>query len=527
MNHSVMRSVGIVSLLLITMNSLAYPITDGVAKKTLNAGDYWKHKDRDVFITLEADGNVACYRGTSPGDIQSKVWETKTSYPGDEVCLEVTRNKGLVLDYIDNRNEKATLWSSGKASLPGKQFLTFDEEDYPAVWTGTVDEPLVEIWSASGAPKLLPGYVFPLKKVGRAVDNMNRIRGTYSGLEGWKERKAMIKKGILMGLGLLERAPGKIPLHPQYSSDQRNFDGYTVQEVALRSAELDGHYFYVTGSLYRPTFYEGKNLPGIISGHGHGGRTMGERQRRCQGFARMGAVVFAVDMVGYQDSRDMGWKHVCPEVMRLVTWNNMRVLDFFETLDYVDMNRVGITGCSGGGSASFYLTALDDRVDLSIPVCQVSAQFNGGCPCESGAPIHHTRDYFTVNAEIAALCAPRPMLVVTDGKDWTQHMPEVGYPCIAEVYALYGAADKVENAHFGAQGHDYGPSKYRAAYTFFAKHFGMDLGGVQNPDGSWDDESWFEDESKGRLKFFNGKFPADAVAANTLLPRSDAGMSGN
>ena len=186
----------------------------------------------------------------------------------------------------------------------------------------------------------------------------------------------------------------------------------------------------------------------------------------------MGAVVFAYDMIGMGDSKQCD--HKLSKAFKFQLLNSVRALDFLSSLPEIDTNRLAITGESGGGTQTFMLTAVDPRIDVAVPVVMVSAHFFGGCICESGMPVHKRPDHQTNNAEIAALAAPRPLLLISDGADWTALNPELEYPFIRRIYTFYHAEDRIKNDHFAEEKHDYGPNKRLAAYHFLAKFLGLD-----------------------------------------------------
>ena len=347
----------------------------------------------------------------------------------------------------------------------------------------------------------------------QAVQQLKDFADSYSNLEQWKQRADNIRQGILRGAGLAPM-PKKTPLNPIIHS-KRRFKGYTVENVAFES--LPG--FFATGNLYRPA--EGKGpYPLILCTHGHfpepngGGRLRDDMQIRCATLARAGAIVLSIDMIGYGDSKNIGFKHRVPDSLTMQLYNCIRAIDFLTSLKNADQNRIAVTGASGGGTQTILLAALDDRVTVSVPVVMVAAHFFGGCVCESGMPIHLSDTHQTNNAEIAALAAPRPQLLVSDGKDWTKNTPNVELPYIRNVYNLYGAGKLVENVHLPNEGHDYGPSKRQAAYKFLAQHLNLSFKKITKPDGSID-ESNIIIEKPEAMYAFNSEHPLPANAVKT------------
>lgn len=350
-----------------------------------------------------------------------------------------------------------------------------------------------------------------------AKKQLARFAQSYSNLAEWKTRAKRIRKGILRGAELLPM-PEKCPLNPIIHS-RREYDSYTVENAAFES--LPG--VFVTGSLYRPR--EGKGpFPGILCPHGHWsdpnnyGRFRPDMQKRCAVLARMGAVVLSYDMVGWGDWKNAGWEHNRPKVLKLQLWNSIRAIDFLTSLKNIDPGRIAVTGASGGGTQSFLITAIDDRIAVSVPVVMVSAHFFGGCNCESGMPIHRSAAHETNNAEIAALAAPRPQLLISCGNDWTKNMPDVEYPYIRNVYRIYGAEDRVENLHLPDEGHDYGRSKRLGAYKFLAKHLGLSLDNVTAADACID-ESFVVIEKQGDMLVFGPEHPRPAHAVSPDAPK--------
>lgn len=322
-------------------------------------------------------------------------------------------------------------------------------------------------------------FDYPRRTPDVGQERLNYLRNLYDTKEEWESRKADLKSCMIDAL-MLNSSP-KLEKPEVIISDKRKHQGYTVENIALEI--LPG--IYATGSVYKPFPLKKKNAV-VLSPNGHfgDGRYRESEQIRCANLAKMGAIVVSYDLFGWGESalQFPSEYHRTSMAQTIQVLNGKKLLDYLLNLPEADPKRVGITGGSGGGSHTLFLTAIDDRISVSVPVVMVSSYFSGGCPCESGQPIHLCGNG-TNNAEISAMAAPRPQLIISDGQDWTQHVPELEYPFIKEVYSLYHAEERVENAHFQDEGHDYKKSKRLAMYPFMAEYLDLDLSKIRNSKG--------------------------------------------
>lgn len=324
----------------------------------------------------------------------------------------------------------------------------------------------------------------------------------------WNARSEQLKHRLATVLGLWPE-PAKTPLKPVVHG-RKDMGDYSVAKVYFES--VPG--FYVTGNLYLPSKIEGK-VPAIISPHGHwnegrfyqndrvafeiasgaerflsGGRS--PMQSRSVQLARMGCIVFHYDMIGYADAKQISyevahrfskqrehlktgdkWGYFSPKaeghyqsIMGMQTWNSIRALDFLCSMPEVDQTRLGVTGASGGGTQTFLLAALDDRIDLSIPVVMVSTRMQGGCTCENATGLR----IGTGNVEIASLFAPGPQGVIS-ANDWTVDFITKGFPEMKKLYELTGKPGNIELASLTHFGHNYNYVSRSRMYEWVNKHF--------------------------------------------------------
>lgn len=313
-------------------------------------------------------------------------------------------------------------------------------------------------------------YEYPRRQAEDGMKLVPYLSSLYADKAAWEARKDTLRKEVRARLGIDKLLAVCSKEAPEYGKI-RKFDGYTVQNFRLKTA--NGH--TVCGSIYAP---KGKGKHPLIicpNGHFSNGRYGTVQQQRLATLARMGAICVDYDLWGWGESADeVGSKaHQTPEAHVMQALNGIRILDWMIQRKDVDKTRVGVNGGSGGGTQSVLLSVLDDRYTACCPVVSVSSWFDGGCPCESGMPIQLAGGG-TCNAELAAMFAPKPMMLVSDGGDWTSTTPELEYPYIKRIYGFYGAADKVMNVHLPKERHDFGPNKRNAVYKFFIETFKLD-----------------------------------------------------
>lgn len=332
-------------------------------------------------------------------------------------------------------------------------------------------------------------YEYPRRQPEDGQKMINWLTSLYSNKTEWEARRDTLRKEVRERLGIDKLLPLCSKEKPEYSKI-RKFDGYTVQNFRLKT--VNGH--TVCGSIYAPTS-KGKH-PLIICPNGHfsNGRYGKVQQLRLGTLARMGAICVDYDLWGWGESADeVGSKaHQTSEAHVMQALNGIRILDWMIQRKDVDTKRIGVNGGSGGGTQTVLLTVLDDRYTAANPVVSVSSWFDGGCPCESGMPIQLAGGG-TCNAELAAMFAPKPMMLVSDGGDWTSTTPELEYPYLQRIYGFYGATDKVSNIHLPKERHDFGDNKRNAVYKFFIDTFNLDASKL--------DESKVTIENENALRF--------------------------
>ena len=308
-------------------------------------------------------------------------------------------------------------------------------------------------------------------------------------LESWNQRRPELRRQLLYMLGL-EPMPKRTPLRAEITGTLER-PNYRIEKIVFQS--LPG--LYVTANLYIPHQRSGP-LPAVLYACGHSPHPKGAKwdyQNRAIWFASNGFAVFVLDTLefgevpglhhGIHDLNLWNWLSLGYTPIGVEVWNAMRALDYLETRTEVDKHRIGMTGISGGGSATWYTTALDDRIAAAAPVCSTFTFGSqaahwlaaGQCDC-----IYFHNTYLTDFPLVGALIAPRPLFIFSGQRD--ADFPPDGYRAvfsqIKKIYDLYRNQFREERVREldGDVGHTDAPAFLRGAREWMTKWLKKDPG---------------------------------------------------
>ena len=327
-------------------------------------------------------------------------------------------------------------------------------------------------WKQNGNVYKIKPYEYPRRHEEEGARMLNYLSAHYADRAQWEARRDTLRREVRRRLGLDDYLAACVPLKPVLGK-VRKHDGYTTQNICIELTPGE-HLF---GTIYSPAT-KGKHAL-IVCPDGHwSNRYRDDEQQRLGTLARMGAVCVDFDLYGWADSesaKEVGNSaHQTPRAHQYQAACGYVLLDYLlKNRKDIDPERVGVCGGSGGGTHTVLLSLLDERVTASAPVVHLASHFDGGCPCESGMPVQLSAGG-TCEPELAAVVAPKPLLIVSDGGDWTSSVPTLEFPYLQRIYGFYDATPQVRNVHLPKERHDFGPSKRQAVYQFFADVFGLD-----------------------------------------------------
>ena len=323
-------------------------------------------------------------------------------------------------------------------------------------------------WKQSGNLYKIKLYEYPRRHEAEGKMMLDYLSSLYNNKEQWEARRDSLRREVRQRLELdafLDSCvtiptakPSGTVERPVILSKVRKHDGYTTQNICIELTP--GQHLF--GTIYAPVKKNSRksNLspltshlsPLIVCPDGHWPyRYRKDEQQRLGTLARMGAVCVDFDLYGWGESeKEVGeaahhtsrahvYQAACGYV--LLDWMLTHRKD-------IDPKRVGVMGGSGGGTHTVLLSLLDERVTASAPVVHLASHFDGGCPCESGKPVQLSAGG-TCEPELAAVMAPKPMLIVSDDGDWTSSV-------------------------LPNERHDFKENKRQAVYDFFIDVFGLD-----------------------------------------------------
>ena len=334
-------------------------------------------------------------------------------------------------------------------------------------------------WKQSGNSYKIKLYEYPRRHEAEGKMMLDYLSGLYNNKEQWEARRDSLRREVRQRLEL-DAFLDSCTLKPLLSK-VRKHDGYTTQNICIELTP--GQHLF--GTIYAPgksqsskfKVQSSKKHALIVCPDGHWPyRYRKDEQQRLGTLARMGAVCVDFDLYGWGESE----KEVGEAAHHTSRAHVYQAACGYVLLDYmlknrkdIDPKRVGVMGGSGGGTHTVLLSLLDERVTALAPVVHLASHFDGGCPCESGKPVQLAAGG-TCEPELAAVMAPKPMLIVSDGGDWTSSVPYLEFPYLQRIYGFYDAKDKVRNVHLPNERHDFKDNKRQAVYDFFIDVFGLD-----------------------------------------------------
>jgi dienelactone hydrolase len=273
-------------------------------------------------------------------------------------------------------------------------------------------------------------------------------------------RRTEIRRRILTLIGGLPDYHG--PLNPRVTKTTVR-DGFTIEHLLFESLPE----YFVTANLYRPA--GAGRFPAILMSMGHWESGKGAGQLLSSNLARKGFIVLAYDPVG-QGERQQAYdprfgtsliggptdQHFSngaaailmgQSVARYFIHDGMRAIDYLLTRPDVDPARIGATGCSGGGTQTTYIAALDDRVKVAAPACYMNSfqtLFTGSIG-DSEQSVPGFLAAGLDQTDYVELFAPKPWLISsTEGDFFTPPGARQVYEEARGWYRLFDAEDRIQ-----------------------------------------------------------------------------------
>ena len=392
----------------------------------------------------------------------AQTYETKFARPVNDVMKDVAQRFGVKFKFdknVDTIGVKLTYADFRVRPYSLEQTLDNICKHFDWNW-----------WKQSDKLYKIKLYEYPRRHEDEGRQMLNYLSSLYNNKVEWEQRRDSLRREVRQRLEL-DAFLDSCVLGKALLSKIRKHDGYTTQNICIELTPRQ-HLF---GTIYAST-KKGKHAL-IVCPDGHWPmRYRKDEQQRLGTLARMGAVCVDFDLYGWGESE----KEVGAEAHHTSRAHVYQAACGYVLLDYmlknhkdIDPARVGVMGGSGGGTHTVLLSLLDERVTASASVVHLASHFDGGCPCESGKPVQLSAGG-TCEPELAAIMAPKPMLIVSDGGDWTSSVPTLEFPFLQRIYGFYNAKDKVRNVHLPNERHDFKENKRQAVYDFFIDVFALD-----------------------------------------------------